>query len=207
MLTLEGISKEYNLRPVLEDIHLTLKTGTVYTLTAPNGSGKTTLLQVMAGLVRPTKGRVLYGGQPIRPKDRQRIGVLLQQPILYADLTGMENLRFFSRLYSGKRTRQELLGWLERVGLGEAADERVRAFSKGMKQRLAIARCFVHQPEVLLLDEPFDGLDEGGRRVLTELLQEARDAGTSAFLITHRSDEVNVPVERLTMRYGRVLPC
>lgn len=207
MLTLEGVSKEYNLRPVLENVHLSLSKGTVYTLTAPNGSGKTTLLQVMAGLVRPTKGQVLWGERPVRYRDRQNFGVLLQQPMLYADLTAVENLRFSARLYGQGQAIKEVQAWLERVGLGDAADERVRNFSKGMKQRLALARCFLHNPDLLLLDEPFDGLDEGGRLILTGLLKERLAANATIFVITHRTDEVSLPAEHLTMRFGRVLAC
>ncbi|QSO52392.1 heme ABC exporter ATP-binding protein CcmA [Alicyclobacillus curvatus] len=207
MLSLEDVSKEYNLRPVLESVHLALQQGVLYTLMAPNGSGKTTLLQIMAGLTRPTKGRVLWDGQPVRARHRHRIGVLLQQPMLYSDLTAAENLRFYANLYGLSTSSRLVSDWLLRVGLTDSTDERVRNFSKGMRQRLALARCFLHEPELLLLDEPFDGLDEQGRAILAELLTEHVAAGASVFLVTHRSEEVNMPAQQLTLHFGRVIAC
>lgn len=207
MLTLDGVAKEYNLKPILEDIHLTLEPGEVYALTAPNGSGKTTLLQMMAGLVRPTRGRVLFDGSPIRTTHRRRFGVLLQQPMLYGDLSAAENLTFYARLYGLAQRRQLVQLWLEQVGLGDTGTQRVRSFSKGMKQRLALARCFIHEPDVLLLDEPFDGLDERGRALLTGLLERRTEAGASVFLVTHREDEVRIAARHYTLRFGRVTAC
>lgn len=207
MLSLEGISKEYNLRPVLENVDLILQPGLLYTLMAPNGSGKTTLLQIMAGLTRPTKGRVLWDGQPVRPQHRRRIGVLLQQPMLYADLTAAENLRFYAGLYGLSPADGLVSDWLVRVGLVDSTDERVRNFSKGMRQRLSLARCFLHDPEVLLLDEPFDGLDEQGREILAHLLKGRVADGASVFLVTHRSEELGLPAHRLTLYFGRVIAC
>ncbi|KPV42042.1 heme ABC exporter ATP-binding protein CcmA [Alicyclobacillus ferrooxydans] len=207
MLILEGVAKEYNLKPILEDIHLSLEPGQVYALTAPNGSGKTTLLQMMAGLVRPTRGRVLWDGGPIRTTHRRHFGVLLQQPMLYGDLSASENLAFYARLYGLPQHRQLVQSWLEQVGLGDTAAQRVRSFSKGMKQRLALARCFIHKPDVLLLDEPFDGLDERGRAILTRLFEQRINDGASVFLVTHREDEVRIAARRYTLRFGRVTAC
>ncbi|MCF8563399.1 heme ABC exporter ATP-binding protein CcmA [Alicyclobacillus tolerans] len=205
MLSLEFVAKEYNLQPVLDDINLSLAKGESYSLTAPNGSGKTTLLQIMAGLTQPTRGRVLWDNQPFRVKMRGRIGVVLQQTFLYGDLTGTENLSFYASLYGMKKPKQTADEWVKTVGLQDASDVKVKEYSKGMKQRLSFARALLHQPELLLLDEPFDGLDAKGSTLFKELLAEVVRSGSTVFLVTHQGEDAAQMQHRLSLRYGRLV--
>lgn len=205
MLSLVGVGKEYNLRPVLEDVHLTIEPGVSYLLSAPNGSGKSTLLQIMAGLTRPTAGKVLWDGNRLTPAFRKKIGVVLQQPMLFGDLTAAENLSFYGRVYAVPSPQKTAETWVERLGLSDAASLKVREFSKGMRQRLSLARALLHEPNVLLLDEPFDGLDTGAREGFRHLFADVSRKGTSLFMVTHQPDEIELNGPRLTLRYGRVM--
>jgi ABC-type multidrug transport system ATPase subunit len=205
VLALEGVSKAFDLRPVLEEIDFTLAPGCRYLLSAPNGSGKTTLLRIMAGLSRPTRGRVLWNGAPLDPRGRRHIGVVLQQPMVYGDLTGEENLRLFAGLYGVRDARQAARRWLERAGLEDAGRTLVRHYSKGMRQRLAVARALIHEPAVLLLDEPLDGLDLEGRRSVAGWLDETVSRGTAVFAVMHDTASEWRPDVRLTLRWGRLV--
>ncbi len=204
-LELRNVDMEYDLRPVLTGVTLALKPATTYLLTADNGSGKTTLLQIMAGLTAPTRGKVLWGDRPLVPAVRKRLGVVLQAPMLYGDLTGYENLVLFAALYGVAEPQAAADEWLARVQLEWARHQRVREYSKGMRQRLAIARAMVHEPSVLLLDEPFDGLDPSGRKVVEGLLTEARGRGATVFVVTHEAEHRFCPDHRLTIRQGRLV--
>ncbi|MCL6637962.1 MAG: ABC transporter ATP-binding protein, partial [Alicyclobacillus sp.] len=194
------------LLPVLEDISLVVSPGQTHWLVAPNGSGKTTLLLVMAGVTRPSHGRVLWHGQPLGVSARRALGLVLQEPLLYADLTGYENLCFWASLYGVAQPRRTALHWLEAAGLGPAANQRVRTYSKGMRQRLAFCRALMHQPRVLLLDEPFDGLDASARAWATAQLAQAQAQGTAVFVVTHLPLAGLPPDHVWTLRYGRLLP-
>ncbi|MCL6515807.1 ABC transporter ATP-binding protein [Alicyclobacillus sp.] len=205
MLVLEDVTKAYDLQPVIEEICLALEPGVRHLLTAPNGSGKTTLLRVMAGLSRPSRGRVLWDGRPLGPAGRRHLGVVLQQPMLYGDLTGAENLVLFGGLYGLRDTRRRAKRWLERVGLGDVGARPVREYSKGMRQRLAVARAMLHEPDVLLLDEPLDGLDAKGRRVVLGLLEDAAARGAAVFAVMHDTPDGWRPDRRFTLRWGRLV--
>jgi ABC-type multidrug transport system ATPase subunit len=205
MLVLENVGKEFNLRPVLDDISFRFGPGHSYSLVAPNGSGKTTLLHIMAGLSRPTRGRVLWGDEPLRASHRRQLGVVLQQPLLFGDLTGYENLLFFARMHTCKEAGEKARSWLDVVGLNDVQDLKVKAYSKGMMQRLALARALIHEPQLLLLDEPFDGLDYRSTGLFMDLLQETIQRGTTLFLVTHRTEESQLARAHLTLRYGRLV--
>jgi ABC-type multidrug transport system ATPase subunit len=205
MMQLLGVAKEFDFRTVLDDVTLHLETGTWYNLMAPNGSGKTTLLQVMAGISRPTRGKVLWGGQPFLPKHRRELGVVLQQPMLYGDLTAAENLVYYASLYQVPNATMAAAKWLEALELSEVRDQRVKEFSKGMKQRLALARAMIHDPSLILLDEPFDGLDIESSRTITELLKRAVSHGATIFMVTHNPTEASHTNICYTLRFGRLV--
>jgi len=205
ILKLDGVSKEYNFRPILEDVNLVLEPGISYALTAPNGSGKSTLLQLMAGLTRPTSGTVTWNGSRLNAASRAQLGVLLQQPMLYGDLTGFSNLLYYARLYGLRQARSVATDWLERLGLADYAEVKIREYSKGMRQRLALARCLLHNPALLLLDEPFDGLDVASRSFFGGLFEAAQQEGKTLFLVTHHAEEVGLVQRQLTLRFGRVI--
>jgi ABC-type multidrug transport system ATPase subunit len=205
MMQLQGVAKEFDFRVVLDDVTLRLESGTWYSLVAPNGSGKTTLLQVMAGISKPTRGQVLWGGNAFLPKHRRELGVVLQQPLLYGDLTAAENLVYYASLYQVPNAKRAAAEWLEKLKLWAVRDQRVKELSKGMKQRLAIARALIHNPSLILLDEPFDGLDAESSRNTLELLKQAVGNGATIFMVTHNPTEVRHADICYTLRFGRLV--
>ncbi len=186
----EGVWKFYGDFPALRDIAFQLEPGACLALLGRNGAGKTTLLRILAGLSRPARGRVsLLGADVRRQATRQRIGVLGHGIGVYEELSALENLRLFARLYGMADPARTALSWLERTGLDPVKDGLVREFSRGMRQRLAVARAFLHEPAVLLLDEPFTALDDRAIGVLQGLLAEARARGATIVLSTHQLRE------------------
>jgi ABC-type multidrug transport system ATPase subunit len=160
MIRASGLEKRYGRRRVIAGLDIELTSGEFLVVTGPNGSGKTTLLRLLAGLAAPTRGTIEV------EVDRARVGFLAHEPLVYRELSGLENLDLFGRLYRlpGRRERIGML--LERFGLWEARNERVTSYSRGMIQRLALCRAFLHEPELLVLDEPYAGLDDQGSAVL-----------------------------------------
>ena len=204
MLALSHVAKEFDLRPVLDDVNLSVEPGRKYALWAENGSGKTTLLQIMAGISKPTRGHVQWDGKPLSHKSRRHLGVVLEAGFLFGDLTAMENLYLYAKLYGCESPRHLADEWLDTIGLSYARDVPIREFSKGMKQRLSLARAMVHSPQLLLLDEPFDGLDVKSVQLFQDLLRQQLCHGTSVFLVTHQTQEVSSADRRLTLKYGRL---
>lgn len=185
---LQGVTKRFGTQTALEDITLQLPAGSFVLLAGENGAGKSTLLRLLAGLSRPSEGQVLIGGQsPQRAAGaRARIGLLSHHSLLYEDLTAAENLRFCARLYNLQEAAQRVEQGLEEVGLGAQRDQRVGSFSRGMKQRLSLARALLHRPEVLLLDEPYTGLDSHAAAALSRRLA---DLATTTVMVTHQVEE------------------
>jgi heme exporter protein A len=189
-VAVEGVWKFYGDFPALRDIHLAIPEGSCLALLGRNGAGKTTLLRILAGLSKPGRGRVLVGGRDVRdPLARFDIGVLGHGIGIYDELSALENLRLFAGLYGIPDPRRTAFEWLERTGLERVADGLVREFSRGMRQRLAVARAFLHQPPVLLLDEPFTALDDRAIAVLQELLRQALARGSTVVMSTHQLRE------------------
>jgi len=170
-IELEGLTRRYGERVALEDVTLTVPAGTTLVVFGPNGAGKSTLLRVLATLLRPHSGVVRVLGRAL-PDDgwavRGRIGLLTHEPLLYRDLSGRENLRFHARLHGVAFDRVEEL--LDRVGLRLRADDRVHTYSRGMVQRLAVCRAVLHDPDVLLLDEPRANLDPAAADLVEPLI-------------------------------------
>jgi heme ABC exporter ATP-binding subunit CcmA len=155
-----------------------------------NGAGKTTLLRIIAGLSRPSRGTVKIQGADAREQStRQSIGILGHGIALYEELSAIENLTLFGRLYGLADARKRADQMLERVGLARVRDGLAREFSRGMRQRLAVGRAFLHDPEVLLLDEPFTALDDRAIAVLQSMIQEMRDRGRTIIMSTHQLRE------------------
>jgi len=190
MIDIRGLVKAYGLQPVLRKLDLTIARGEFVALLGPNGSGKSTLLRQLAGLTQPTAGTITIGGWEL-PREaaavRAQIGMVSHKLLLYDNLTARENLTFFARLYNipadEAKTRMEAL--LERVGLARRGDDLVRTYSRGMQQRLSIARALLHRPHVLLMDEPYTGLDQDASLVLDTLLNEAHAEGHTIVMTTH----------------------
>jgi len=189
-VAVDGVWKFYGDYPALRDIRLEAPAGACLALIGRNGAGKTTLLRIIAGFSRPGRGHVrISGHEPRQTEARRRIGFIGHGLSLYDELSALENLTLFARLYNLPDPRGAALEWLERTGLERVRDGLVREFSRGMRQRLAVARAFLHGPSVLLLDEPFTALDDRAIAVLQRLLREARAAGKTIVLSTHQLRE------------------
>jgi heme exporter protein A len=190
MIEIRGLTKIFGVNPVLRGVDLDVERGQFLALFGPNGSGKTTLLRILAALARPTSGTVRIGGWELPGEAgyvRAQLGVVGHLPLLYDTLTAEENLLFFARLYdlppAGRRERVESV--LRRVGLWRRARDVVRTYSRGMQQRLAIARAILHDPAVLLLDEPYTGLDRDAAALFDDLLREVAISGRTVVMTTH----------------------
>lgn len=199
-IVLAGAAKRFGSHTALHPIDLVIPRGQAALLVGANGAGKSTLLRLVAGLCRPSAGSVKINGRdPQRtPEVRAEIGLLSHQTLLYDELTARENLRFFAQLYGLDNPDERLAAALAAVGLCfQRLDQRVGSFSRGMKQRLAIARAILHGPSILLLDEPFTGLDTRASAALYGFLCRFRQEGRTCILVTHRLDEAEGLVDRL----------
>jgi ABC-type multidrug transport system ATPase subunit len=176
VLTAHRLGKRYGEKRVLRKIDLVLPRGGFVVVTGPNGSGKTTLLRICAGLAQPTEGTIE------RAVARAQVGYLGHEPLVYRELTALENLELYGRLYRVPERRERIGMLLERFGLWDARRERVGSYSRGMTQRLALCRVLLHDPELLVLDEPYSALDEAGAELLDAQLTELR--GERTFLLS-----------------------
>jgi len=189
-VAVDGVWKYYGDYPALRDVRLEAAAGTCLALIGRNGAGKTTLLRILAGFSRPGRGQVrICGTEPRETATRRRIGFIGHGISVYDELSAIENLTLFARLYGLAEPRQAAARWLERTGLNRVAEGLVREFSRGMRQRLAVARAFLHEPDVLLLDEPFTALDDRAIAVLQGLLKDALAAGKTIVMSTHQLRE------------------
>jgi heme exporter protein A len=176
MIRARSLEKRYGMRRALAGVDVDLPSNGFLLVTGPNGSGKTTLLRLLAGLAAPTRGSLEV------EVDRGRIGFLGHEPLVYRELTALENLDLFGRLYRIPERRERIGMLLERFGLWEARGERVASYSRGMTQRLALCRAVLHEPELVLLDEPYAGLDEQGAELLDGELGEL--AGSRSLVVS-----------------------
>jgi ABC-type multidrug transport system ATPase subunit len=177
------LGRVFGEKRVLRNVDLDVPDGGFALVTGPNGSGKTTLLRICAGLAQPTEGELHVD------VSRERIGFLAHDPLVYRELTGLENLELYGRLYRIDERKERIGMLLERFGLWDARHERVSAYSRGMTQRLALCRVLLHEPELLVLDEPYTALDTQGAELLDAQLQELHGART--FLVsTHDPQRV-----------------
>jgi heme ABC exporter ATP-binding subunit CcmA len=182
--------KYYGDFPALREISFSVEKGACMAVLGRNGAGKTTLLRILAGLMRAARGEVNLFGKDVRhPETRARIGVLGHGIAVYDELSAIENLTLFAKLYGLDNPKQRAEKWLEKTGLDHVRDGLVREFSRGMRQRLAVARVFLHEPEVLLLDEPFTALDDRAIAVFQRLLEGALADGRTILMSTHQIRE------------------
>ena len=202
------VTRTFGRRRALNRVSLTADAGTITALLGHNGAGKSTLLAIAATLLQPTSGTVRYGDLPVTNGSaalRGRIGMLGHDLYLYPELSAAENLRFFARLYGIADVEGAVSRGVERAGLVERRDDPVAGYSRGMRQRLALERALIHDPRLLLLDEPFTGLDEAAREALRERLRSARAAGTIVILTTHDIAAIaNVTDRSVTLVDGRL---
>ncbi|MFZ3166372.1 MAG: ABC transporter ATP-binding protein [Candidatus Methanoperedens sp.] len=173
---------------VLRNIDLKIEKGEFLTIFGPNGAGKTTLIKIMATLVTPTSGKVLIEGLDIKENPieiRKKIGVISHETYLYTELTAAENLRFFGKMYDTPRLEERIDELIKQVGLTYRKNDRVRTFSRGMKQRLSIARALIHDPPILFLDEPYTGLDQHAIATFDKILGGMNAMDKTRVLISH----------------------
>jgi len=182
------VSRAFGRRRALSHVSLTCQAGDIVGLVGPNGAGKSTLLGILSTIVRATSGEVHYGGRPIgdaRQLLRARIGMLGHDLYLYGDLTARENLEFFGRMYSVPNLDATVDAALAHARLDDRAHDRVSGFSRGLRQRLAFERAILHGPRLVLLDEPFTGLDDESASILVRRLRSLGDAGAIVLMATH----------------------
>ncbi|MDA0710826.1 MAG: heme ABC exporter ATP-binding protein CcmA [bacterium] len=187
-IELRDVIRRFGHLTALRGVTLSIPEGKTFALFGPNGAGKSTLLRIIATLGKPTSGTVHIRGIDVRESPEQvraHIGLISHQTLLYDDLTAHENLVFYAKMYGLKNIGDCVDEALETVGLSDRRKDRVRGFSRGMKQRLAIARATLHQPEILLLDEPFTGLDSAARSLLADMIVSLRAKGRTILLVTH----------------------
>lgn len=202
------VVRSFGRRRAVDGVDLSLQSGDCLALFGPNGAGKTTLLRMVAGLIRPTSGTVTVGGQSLRADSsaRLRVGLVSHQSMLYRALTARENLEFSAKLYGLADPRGAATRALERMHMLDRANTPVRALSRGLQQRISIARAIVHEPSVVLLDEPYTGLDAAGGMALTETLRLLRDHGAAMMLVTHNLDEgLEIANHVAIMTTGRIV--
>jgi heme exporter protein A len=188
MIKVRGLVKAFGLQAALRGVDLDVKEGKFLTVLGPNGAGKTTLLRVLATLSKPTAGVVQVAGHDVNkagPQVRRLIGLVSHQTLLYPHLSAEDNLRFYGRMYDVPNVGTRIDAVLQVVGLDARRTDLVRTFSRGMQQRLTIARAILHEPRVMFFDEPYTGLDQQAAAVLREILIEVAAAGRTVLLTTH----------------------
>ena len=188
MIEVRGLVKSFGSKVALEGVDLDVAEGEFLTLVGPNGAGKTTLIRILATLTRPTRGSVRVAGCDLVKQGtevRRRIGLASHQTLLYGDLSAEENLRFYGRMYEVHDLEQGITALLHRVSLDHRRHDLVRTFSRGMQQRLSLARALLHDPAILLLDEPYTGLDQQAAEVLREVLLALVGRSRTVLMTTH----------------------
>ena len=188
MIETRALTKNFGLKPVLRGVDLDVAPGEFVVLFGPNGAGKTTLLRILATLSKPSFGRAAVAGFPLPAgagEVRRRLGVVSHHTLIYGDLTAEENLRFYARMYGVPSPGKRIAEVLRQVGLSARRRDLARTFSRGMQQRLAIGRAVLHDPEVMLFDEPYTGLDQDASAMLDGVLREVAARGRTVLMTTH----------------------
>ncbi len=209
VLATEKLTKRFGGKTVVDGVSLKVRRGEAYGFLGPNGAGKTTVMRMILGLVAPSSGTVTLFGRPAGSggaEARSRIGAVSEKPYLYADMTAAEYLKFFADLYRVPDPYGRIRRLLERFDLMEHAGKKLKAFSQGMQQRINIARALLHDPDLLLLDEPVSGLDPHGIRIVRDLIVEGKSAGRSILISSHLISIVETVCDRVgIMSAGRLL--
>jgi len=209
MIKVKGLVKSFGSTTALRGVNLSVPDGEFVTLVGPNGAGKTTLLRILATLSRPTSGAVKIGGHELpkgAEKARRSIGLVSHQTLLYGDLSAEENLRFYGRMYDVADLDARISQVLEMVGLAHRRRDPVRTFSRGMQQRLAIARAVLHRPSLMLLDEPYTGLDQDAAARLEAVMSSVGTEGRTVVMTTHDLERGLAVADRVViLAKGRVV--
>ena len=205
MIEIQGLTKSFGHIYALRGVDLQVAEGEFLTIVGPNGAGKTTFLRILATLLKPTRGFVRINGLDLAPADvevRRQIGFVSHQPLIYSNLTVAENLRFYGRIYDVPELEQRVETLLSLVGLDGRTHSLARTLSRGMQQRLSVARSIIHEPSIMLLDEPYTGLDQQAARMLRRLLQTVSNKSHTVLMTTHNLEHALEPADRLVILSG-----
>lgn len=203
IIEIRGLTKRFGTNVAVNNLDLTVLRGDIYGFLGPNGAGKSTTIRMMLSLIRPTAGTISIFGQPLaenRSAVLRRVGAIVEKPDCYLYLTARRNLDILGRLAGADVSRRTIDAALDRVGLSERADDKVKTYSYGMKQRLGIAQALLHNPDLIILDEPVNGLDpQGVREIRSLILELARENGKTVFLSSHILSEVEMTANRMVI--------
>ena len=208
MIVTERLGKRFGELQAVEDLTLRVNAGEVFGFLGPNGAGKTTTVRMLSALIGPTSGKAWVAGCEVGKQDgelRRKVGILTESPGLYDRLSAERNLEFFARLYEVADVAGQVERYLRLLGLWERRHEPVGGFSKGMRQKLAIARAMLHEPQVVFLDEPTSALDPEAARLVREFIGELKHEGRAIFLCTHNLDEADRLCDRVAVFRTRIL--
>ena len=208
MIITENLTKRFNGVQAVEGLSLQVHEGEVFGFLGPNGAGKTTTVRLLTSLISPTSGTAVVNGYTIGKEDiqiRRTVGILTEKPGMYDSLSAEYNLRIYASLYEVKNPSEQVEKYLRMLGLWERRSDEVALFSKGMKQKLAIARALLHEPKVLFLDEPTAALDPESAHLVRDFIAELRTEGRTIFLCTHNLDEADRLCDRIAVFKSRLL--
>ncbi len=208
IIEVRKLVKRFGSKPVLRGLDFSVEAGEFVALVGPNGAGKTTFLRILASLARPSLGKVSISGYTLPSQAaevRRSLGVVSHQPLLYGDLTAEENLRFYGKMYNVPLLKERIKEILDLVGLSTRAGDLVRTFSRGMQQRLSIGRAVLHDPSVLLFDEPYTGLDQDACDMLDGVLRDVAMAGRTVVMTSHDLVRVQDLATRFDVLSGGVI--
>ncbi len=208
MIKTENLSKQFKSTLAVDNLNLEVKEGEVFGFLGPNGAGKTTTVRMLTSLISPTRGRATVNGFELGKEDtqiRRSAGLLTETPGMYDNLSAEYNLRIYAELYGVSNPSGQVEKYLRMLGLWDRRFEEAGAFSKGMKQKLAIARALLHEPRVLFLDEPTSGLDPEAARLVRDFISELRQEGRTIFMCTHNLDEADRLCDRIAVFKSRLL--
>jgi len=211
MIRLEGLTKHYGSFVALDHVSLHVPRGVLYGCLGPNGAGKTTMLRMIAGILRPTDGRVLIGGDDVQERPiaaKMRLGFIPDRPFVYDKLTGAEFLRFVAGLYGqeGEMVERRIAELLEVFELSSWKDELIEAYSHGMRQKLIISSALIHRPECIVVDEPMVGLDPRGARLLKDIFRQFVERGGTVMMSTHTLEVAEAMCDQIgIIQHGRIV--
>ena len=208
MIVAKGLTKRFGDVLAVEDLDMDVKSGEIFGFLGPNGAGKTTTIRMLSALISPTSGKAKVAGYEVGREDneiRRNAGILTESPGLYDRLSAEKNLSFFAELHDVEDVAGQVERYLRLLGLWDRRGDVAATFSKGMRQKLAIARAMLHEPKVLFLDEPTAGLDPEMARLVREFIGELKDKGRTIFLCTHNLDEADRLCDRIAVVNTRLL--
>jgi len=209
LIEFKNVNKKYGHIQALKDVSVSFEKGEFISIFGPNGAGKSTFLKLLCTMTGPTSGDILFEGTKLKKlKDdfRSRFGVISHQPFLYSELTAMENLQFYARLYGVQNIDERIKELMDKVELYKRRNDRVRGYSRGMLQRLSITRALLHNPDIVVLDEPYTGLDAHASGILTRILTELFDNKHTIVMVTHNMQQGYDAASRLAIiRRGQLV--